>query len=248
MDPNPEKKWKCLHCSLAFKGKGDFNRHLVTHDPNAKVKCKDCGKILKNHVTLSAHVSHMHTNRIRPSCNICSDTFSNRAHLRRHISTVHAKKERPRLPCRFPGCDKTFLDKEHVLRHVRTEHDENAVRFPCTLCGKEFKTRSELGQHIPTHTTEKPFKCATCGRSFAHRGGLKRHEKTHIEKAGRKTFKCQLCLQTFVTRDGLQGHIRVTHENQRNHRCTFCDKRFGSATDLRRHGEAKHDTDKKVKI
>ncbi|XP_035713717.1 zinc finger protein 628-like [Folsomia candida] len=134
MDSNPEKKWKCLHCSLAFKRERDFNRHLVTHDPNAKVKCKDCGQILKNPVTLYRHVSHMHTNRVRPACNICNDTFFNHFHLRKHIDNVHIKKERPRFPCRFPGCEKTYLNKRSLSAHTKTDHVENAVRFPCTLC------------------------------------------------------------------------------------------------------------------
>ncbi|XP_035713709.1 zinc finger protein 83-like [Folsomia candida] len=248
MDSHPEKKWKCHHCSWTFKGKGDFDRHLMTHDPNAKVKCKICGKILKNPATLSAHMSHMHTRRIRPACNICKGTFSNLAHLRRHIDNMHPTKERPRLPCGFPGCEKTFRNKDQIPCHIKTEHVENPVRFPCALCGKEFKARSQLGQHISSHTTEKPFKCATCGKKFGFLGYMKNHEKTHIQKPDRKIFKCQLCLQTFVARANLQGHIRVIHENQRNYRCTFCDKSFGHPSALKSHMEWKRHTDEETKI
>ncbi|XP_035713565.1 zinc finger protein 431 [Folsomia candida] len=197
---------------------------------------------------LSRHVALMHTNRIRPACNICNKTLSNQKNLRNHIDFVHNKKEQPRFPCGFPGCEITYLYKSDVLKHVRAEHAENPVRYPCTLCGKDFKTRTDLGQHIYTHTTEKPFKCATCGKSFAFRKVLRNHKRTHIQKSSRETLKCQLCLQTFLTRNGLQGHDLVIHQNRRNYRCTFCDKSFGGATDLKRHVEVKHNTDKDVKI
>ncbi|OXA45341.1 Zinc finger protein 26 [Folsomia candida] len=275
MASSQENKWKCIHCSSTFKYEGQLDRHLVTHDPNTKVKCKICGKISKNPATLSAHVSYMHTNRIQPACNICDKPFSNLAHLRRHIDTVHSKKERPRSHCEFPGCEKTYLDKDAMSKHVKTEHAENAARFPCSLCGKEFKSRGDLGHHISTHTTEKPFKCTTCWRSFALRKGLKTHENCQLSQRQVPTAKImnfgparvqvhssgtatwlrfaterhsrEHLRTTFIIRGSLQRHIRIVHGNQRNYRCSFCDKSFASASGLKRHVEARH-TDKKVKI
>ncbi|XP_035712136.1 oocyte zinc finger protein XlCOF19-like [Folsomia candida] len=57
----------------------------------------------------------------------------------------------------------------------------NPTRFPCTLCGKEFKGRGKLEMHILTHTTEKANSCPTCGRRFSHITSLHRHEATHLE-------------------------------------------------------------------
>lgn len=118
----------------------------------------------------------LHTPRDRPSCDTCHRTFYTPATLRRHIASVHNTKERPRFPCGFPRCDKSYLSKNIVSQHVKTEHTENAVRFPCPLCGKEFKNRYKLERHISTHTKEKAYSCSTCGRSFAELTDVKCHE------------------------------------------------------------------------
>ncbi|XP_035713701.1 gastrula zinc finger protein XlCGF7.1 isoform X2 [Folsomia candida] len=236
------KSLKCPKCCKTFNFKSDLIKHLVTHDLNAKVKCKICGIILKHPVALSTHMQRLHTNRKWPSCEICNRAFHDSATLRKHTEVVHSTSERPRLPCGFPNCEKTFLDKRCVSRHIKTDHVENPVRFSCILCGKEFKNRGDLGHHILTHTTEKPFKCANCGRSFSEKQNLKRHEKVHLERSTRVMSKCHICThcQTFLTRNGLQGHIRIVHENRKDYPCTFCDKRFSCSTNLKGHVNRAH--------
>ncbi|XP_035712239.1 zinc finger protein 2-like [Folsomia candida] len=187
----PGKKRECSKCSKTYQSKKALRRHLVTHDPDAKVKCEICGIISNTRFTLAAHMKSTHSSR--PSCDTCHREFSAVSSLQRHIDTVYSAKERPRLPCTFPGCEKTYLSNDKLSKHAKTEHSENPVRFPRRLCGKEFKTRVDLTQHIPTHTTEKPYTCATCGRSFAQKGAMTSHEKTHVEKSGRDKFHCQVC-------------------------------------------------------
>ncbi|OXA45291.1 zinc finger protein 726 [Folsomia candida] len=246
MDLKPGKKWGSPKCSKTFETYNGLTRHSVCHDSDAKVKCEICSVICKNRPTLSSHKWRFHSNRKRPSCHICHGVFSSSISLRNHIEIMHSKKERPRLPCTFPGCGKTYLTKGNVVRHVQIEHTQNSVRFPCTLCGKEFKRRNELEQHIPTHTTEKPHKCATCGRSFAHKGTLTSHEMTHLEKSTRPVLQCHVCPQTFLSRSALQSHIRVEHENQRNYPCALCNKRYSKPSYLKRHVVARHAANKEL--
>ncbi|OXA45150.1 oocyte zinc finger protein XlCOF14 [Folsomia candida] len=182
----------------------------------------------------------MSSNDKQPSCDTCHQVFFTLGTLRRHIAVIHSTMERPRFPCSFPGCSKTYLYKRHILEHVKIDHAKNPVRFPCTLCGKEFKTRTELERHIPTHTTEKPYNCATCGRSYANRGNMISHQKTHLEKSTRPVSKCHVCPQTFLSSRGLQYHIRAVHESRRDHPCEFCDKRLSTPASLKRHVGVMH--------
>ncbi|OXA47582.1 zinc finger protein 665-like [Folsomia candida] len=244
MDLKPGYKWECPKCSKMFKTCHNLTRHMVTHDPDAKVKCEVCGIICKNKVVLSCHKWKLHSNRKRPSCNTCHRVFSSFTALRLHADTVHSTEARPRLRCTVPFCEKTYLNKGDLASHLRTGHGENSVRFRCTLCGKEFKMRGGLDRHILTHTMEKPHNCSTCGRSFAHSGSMKCHEKTHLEKSTRDRSKCHICPQTFLNRSGLHRHVRFVHENQRNYPCPFCDQRFSTSSRLKRHVEAKHATNK----
>ncbi|XP_021961641.1 gastrula zinc finger protein XlCGF7.1 [Folsomia candida] len=239
MDIKPATNWESPKSSKTSKPKS-VTKHLDTQTPDAKVNCQVCGKIFKNPPSLRSHMRSIHTDRERPSCDICHRVFFNSANLRTHMKAVHSTRERPRFPCGFRGCEKTFLHKSRVSQHVKTEHAENPVRFRCTLCGKDFKTRTELETHIFTHTTEKPYDCATCGRSFASREHLKSHEMTHLEKSYRDKLQCDICPQTFLSKHALQLHTRVVHENP----CTSCGKRFPNSTELKRHVEAKHVTNK----
>lgn len=118
----------------------------------------------------------LHGSRARPACHICHKTFSNKNYLPIHTKTFHTSRERQIFPCTFPACGRTYLSERTLLRHVRSEHTENPVRFPCTLCEKELKSRTHLARHIATHTTEKCYKCPTCGRTVATKENLKKHE------------------------------------------------------------------------
>ncbi|OXA47341.1 gastrula zinc finger protein XlCGF7.1 [Folsomia candida] len=240
MDPRPENSWTCATCSKSLTTKGSLKRHMIRHDADAKVKCEVCGKISKNRLTLSMHIKHFHTIRKRPSCNVCHRVFLTSTNLWRHLGAVHSTVNRARLPSRFPGCVKTYLNKEAVSQHIKTEHTEKPTRFPCTLCGREFKLRTNLARHISIHTTEKPHSCSTCGKTFPNACNLKSHEVTHLVKSNRRIFNCELCTQTFLGKVSLQQHMQSVHENQRNHPCTFCDKRFSTSRNMRRHVEARH--------
>ncbi|XP_035713672.1 zinc finger protein 816-like [Folsomia candida] len=239
MDIKPVKKSGCPKFSKKSKEKAD----VATL---AKLKCQICRKIFKNPNTLRLHMARIHTSRERPRCPTCHRVFFISGNLREHIKAVHGTKERPRFPCTFPGCDKTYLQKSEAVRHAKIEHAQNPVRFRCTLCEKEFKTKGKLGRHILSHTTEKPHNCATCGRSFAEVETLKSHETTHLDKSARDVFQCRICPQIFLTKSGLRRHIRDAHENQRNYPCAFCDKRYSCASYLKGHVERKHATNKEL--
>ncbi|XP_035712316.1 PR domain zinc finger protein 5-like [Folsomia candida] len=236
----------CSTCLKTFRTKANLTRHMSTHNLDAKVKCEICARIFRNPRTLSNHIKRLHTNRDRAICDVCHRGFFSPDNLRRHISAVHCTITRPRFPCGFPACDKSYLTKADVSKHIKIEHAENPARFPCTLCGKEFRSKHNLDAHISTHTTEKPYSCFTCGRHFSNAYKLKIHEVTHLEQFARRIFKCEICDQTFLLKGYLQRHIQAVHENRRNHPCTFCDKRFSRSDNLRRHVEATHTGNEKI--
>ena len=49
--------------------------------------------------------------------------------------------------------------------------------FKCQECGKKFKRKEHLRDHIRVHTGERFFICDLCMKTFSTRGSLNRHKK-----------------------------------------------------------------------
>ncbi|XP_018024873.1 broad-complex core protein isoforms 1/2/3/4/5 isoform X11 [Hyalella azteca] len=52
-------------------------------------------------------------------------------------------------------------------------------RFGCPVCGKAFKLRHHLTEHIVVHSDEKPFQCPVCSYAFKRNKQVKNHMRTH---------------------------------------------------------------------
>ena len=55
-------------------------------------------------------------------------------------------------------------------------------KFPCTICGKLFSSKSVVGRHVRIHTGEKPYKCEICGKRFNQRSSMKSHQVVHLKQ------------------------------------------------------------------
>ena len=52
-------------------------------------------------------------------------------------------------------------------------------KFPCSICGKLFPSKSSLGIHMNIHTGAKPWECDQCGKKFSQKSNLRSHKVTH---------------------------------------------------------------------
>ncbi|OQR84444.1 hypothetical protein ACHHYP_13377 [Achlya hypogyna] len=86
-------------------------------------------------------------------------------------------------------------------------------RFGCHIpgCGKRFKRKFTLQEHLNTHTGARPYVCdyEGCQRCFSTHGNLNRHKFIHT---GEKPFGCTTCLKRFCTKEKLVRHVK-THTN-----------------------------------
>ncbi|KAK1931748.1 Zinc finger protein 143 [Phytophthora citrophthora] len=110
-------------------------------------------------------------------------------------------------------------------------------KHECPTCNKQFRGRSELQNHIRTHTGEKPLKCSYdgCTKRYAHSSNLRAHERTH---AGIKPYTCHYdgCGKSFAHSVSLKEHIWM-HAGFQPYVCPYegCQKKFTQVSNFARH-------------
>ncbi|XP_032539938.1 zinc finger E-box-binding homeobox 1 [Chiroxiphia lanceolata] len=115
--------------------------------------CPYCDRGYKRFTSLKEHIKYRHEkNEDNFSCSLCSYTFAYRTQLDRHM-TSH----------------KSGRDPRHV-----TQSSGNR-KFKCTECGKAFKYKHHLKEHLRIHSGEKPYECPNCKKRFSHSGSYSSH-------------------------------------------------------------------------
>jgi hypothetical protein len=87
-----------------------------------------------------------------------------------------------------------------------TETEPHLRKHVCDKCGKTFKERCKLREHIKTHDDVRTFLCGFCGKGLKNKQSLNRHMFTH----GLKN-ECGDCGKFFSTPVTLSIHQRDKH-------------------------------------
>ncbi|KAJ8956307.1 hypothetical protein NQ318_015043 [Aromia moschata] len=101
----------------------------------------------------------------------------------------------------------------------------------CDICGKVLSCKSNLNQHIRTHTGDRRYACDICGKKFFKAEHVAVHRRTHTGErphqfhSNERPFACSLCEKRFVTSSHLNIHIKQ-HNGDKSHRCIVCGKGF----------------------
>ena len=147
--------------------------------------------------------------------------------------------------------EKSNLKEGNGLLNVKTDvnmtvSDNNLIsskdqnrKYSCTTCKKKFKSKSNLNNHMRSHTRVYPFNCTNCKRFFDR----KKRQLDH---------KCQPEQSTYDTSNFEEGSVLlnvtidvkmgdsdancISSKNQnRNYSCTTCEKKCKSKRDLADH-------------
>ena len=91
------------------------------------------------------------SNDCQETCKVCKKTFSNVSNLQDHILTKHSSQSDSHM-FKCDTCQYKAATKEKLLEHVKNNHE---YITPCTVCGEESRTVSNLQVHILTkHCTQ----------------------------------------------------------------------------------------------
>lgn len=173
--PETKKSYDCSYCNEKFTKAYMLRQHKVLHEDNQEHKCDECNKIFKSKSSLATHVKMIHERACQQVCDICAKMFSSRSSLQSHYRSFHQYNANEAVECQV--CGSILKDKYNHKRHMQ-RHMESCI--PCDICGKECPNTKALRMHKKrSHFDKRDHLCGVCGKGFKRKIVLKEHMATH---------------------------------------------------------------------
>ncbi|KAK6635566.1 hypothetical protein RUM44_000818 [Polyplax serrata] len=188
-------------CMKTFASKWNLKRHYNVHKTAEVFKCHLCESMFKKHLQLKNHLS-VHLGLKPFSCKTCSDSFVSKGELKKH------ERRHKLYQCTEENCQKISFITFHALRrHIKNEHPK---WLKCDFCGKTYKNKYTLTEHI----------------------------LSHLPKEDRLVLNCPYddCKRYYFYQRNLDHHIKSYHHNI-NHLCVICNETFVNKSKLKKHQE-----------
>lgn len=188
-------------------------------------------------------------NFVEVKCHICDEKFDAFWRIRKHFKRFHPD-EKGYLIC----CNRKFTRRYALLDHIEW-HDRSKVHC-CETCGKEYKTKKILQQHVNiVHLKLVPnyeFMCTQCGKIFKTSSALNTHINVMHKEGDGRTFECFVChRESFKNEYTLQRHMKYLHDpDSPKYKTTICHicSAILKVVSMKHHMQAKHSNEIKEKV
>uniref|UniRef100_A0A182QD23 C2H2-type domain-containing protein n=1 Tax=Anopheles farauti TaxID=69004 RepID=A0A182QD23_9DIPT len=237
---------RCPKCSKKCFTPGGFVSHMETHEDPDRNKCKICGKVTDQQITLKKHM-RAHQEKLEKDypfpCSQCTRRFEHEEkrdkHERLHGRKVVIKKEKgrdlellefyKRIYCEICEDNKpesTSFDNFWDLKvHMGNEHNK-APYLKCPICFKKNVCRQQLMVHVDVHNNPENYRCEVCKE--IHQNLEKHMIKAHTADTSlpdEKNYSCEHCGKMFKYQTNLRSHIDRVH-GVKDVCCNICNKYF----------------------
>ncbi|RWS28032.1 hypothetical protein B4U80_01665 [Leptotrombidium deliense] len=231
--------WK--GCFTEFIEAESYYRHVETHPfdimiPSlskealraskfARCEWQDCSRSFNSRSHLKEHLKS-HTQEKTIACPHCGAMFSsvgkNCDHFLRQMDIEEKQIEAITVQVTMDDINQQYTVTLHVEPPPTDENDEStALKRSSDGCESLSRRRKIM---------PKIFRCEECDREFATGSLLREHSRKHY-----KRYKCDICGQLADSPSSLRHHILYRHTDDRPFACQFCDSKFKSRSDLRKH-------------
>ena len=97
-----------------------------------------------------------------------------------------------------------FLFSDEQRFNVQVSQTAN---FLCDICGRGFRLKHLLKQHMLFHTGDKPYQCQVCQKNFRRKDQLVKHAYNQLGRC--ENFYCAVCWKGFKLKDHLEQHMLI---------------------------------------
>ncbi|KAM3955724.1 LOW QUALITY PROTEIN: uncharacterized protein ACR2FA_010362 [Aphomia sociella] len=171
------KNYECSTCGKRFRTRTQIKHHQLKHTDVRNYYCVECDSRFKSAHSLRQHLlkssKHKDMQSLKFACARCPRRYVHERALAAHVRVQH-EGERAHACAR---CGAALASRASLRKHELSVHAGRrpAAGHVCDTCGKAFRGKSILTNHVRTHTGEKPFECNQCGRKFTQRTAMRTH-------------------------------------------------------------------------
>ncbi|XP_070508460.1 transcription factor grauzone-like [Chironomus tepperi] len=211
--PDEDRQYSCPKCDKKFVNKYNLNMHEKIHEKDGKVAsipCNFCDRMYKTERQLKFHVGYCHKSQSNSLiCHICSKVLKSKYTLDIHVK-AHTNPDDP-IEC--DKCGHILKNKRRFAVHMAKHRSAEAGPYECEKgCGKIFKHRPAMLDHIAFVHTNNRFKCTHCEKEFKHKKTLEDHEVS--QHGGIDPYACPFCDRTFKNSGNMHAHKKKTHPDE----------------------------------
>ncbi|XP_315481.4 transcription factor grauzone [Anopheles gambiae] len=202
-----DRPFKCGKCHVSYPKQYLLRAHELMH---VQQQCHICEKVLSNTQSLRVHIAQMHGGDGHHICDTCGKVFRTKPAMERHINEHMGVDVVERLQC--DHCQKWFSGKYNLRKHVRFMHLEGGQVFRCELCPHESPNSRALANHKLRVHVEERFECEYCGKRFKRRPNLREHIASHTNMPLYSCEICQN--RTFNSKANYFTHRKHKHPQE----------------------------------
>ena len=145
-----------------------------------------------------------------------------------------------------PGREPANLEPDNVeTEDEEVDHQQNPTEFECPDCGKTFREKRRLVDHITDVHAERKV-CTLCPQTFSNTRNFNRHMR-QIHRTQGSTYVCCNCGKELSSQQSLTNHEERCNGNQEGKSkleptisCRYCEMKFTTSFSLKRHEQKKH--------